>query len=257
MTSVAATMHPVSVARADRFYFRMALTCAGVAFLGFAPTYWIPMVRGTLNVPPLAHLHALLFYGWTLLFIRQTQLVATRRVATHRELGMAGVALASSMLFVGIGLAMGSVKRFAAGGLGEEGRTFAVVSVSAIATFVILFTVAVRLVRKPDVHKRLMLVATISLLQAAVGRWFLYFIGGAPGGAIVAPPPVWRTITPGLLTDILIVVAMVYDRRTFGRVHPAYWIGGAVVLGIQVLRIPVSSTAAWDRTAGWLLSLMP
>jgi hypothetical protein len=257
MTSVAVTADAVGLAGADRFYFRMAIACAAVAFLGFAPTYWMPMVRGTLNVPPLAHLHALLFYGWTLLFIKQTHLVATRRVAAHRELGIAGVALATSMLFVGIGLAMSSVKRFAAGGLAEEGRVFAVVSVSAIVTFVILFAIAVRSVRRPDAHKRLMLIATISLLQAAVGRWFLYFLGGAPGGAITAPPPVWRTITPGLVTDILIVVAMVHDRRTSGRVHPAYWIGGAVVLGIQVLRIPVSSTAAWDRTAGWLLSLMP
>jgi hypothetical protein len=171
------------------------------------------MLRGTLDVPPLAHLHAVVFYGWIVLFIRQTHLAATRRIAAHRELGIAGVALATSMLFVGLGLAMGSVKRFELAGLGDEGRTFAVVSVSTITTFVVLFAIAVRYVRKPDVHKRMMLVATISLLQAAVGRWFIYFLGFAPGGAIVAPPSVSRTIMAGLVTDMLIIAAMVHDRR--------------------------------------------
>ena len=257
MSSVAVAVNAVPIPRADRFYLRMAIVCAGVAVLGFAPTYWIPMLRGTLDVPPLAHLHALVFYGWTVLFIRQTQLAAARRLAAHRELGIAGVALATAMLLIGLALAMSSVRRFASAGLGDEARTFSVVAVSAITTFSVLFAIAVRSVRKPDVHKRLMLVATISLLQAAVGRWFIYFLGGAPGGEITAPPAVARTLLAGVVTDILIVVAMVHDRRTSGRVHPAYWIGGAVVLGVQVLRIPLAATDGWNRTAGWLLSLMP
>jgi hypothetical protein len=61
----------------------------------------------------------------------------------------------------------------------------------------------------------------------------------------------------GLVTDILIIAAMVHDRRTLGHVHPAYWIAGAVVLGVQILRIPIATTDGWNRTAQLLLSLTP
>lgn len=33
------------------------------------------------------------------------------------------------------------------------------------------------------------------------------------------------SVLPGLTVDLLIVVAMIYDRRTRGRVHPAFLVG--------------------------------
>src|SRR5688572_5345102 len=176
----------VSVATpSERFYVRMAAMFVGVAVVGFAPTYWVPMLRGTLDVPPFAHLHAVVFYGWTLLFLRQTSLAASGRMTRHRELGVAGVALATAMLLVGLGLSVNSLRRFEAAGLSESGRAFAIVSVSAITLFAALFTVAVFNVKRPDIHKRVMLVATVSLLQAAIARWFVYFLApDVPAGAI-------------------------------------------------------------------------
>lgn len=46
----------------------MAWVFLAVGVLGFAPTYWVPMLRGSLQVEPLTHIHALLFYGWLVLF---------------------------------------------------------------------------------------------------------------------------------------------------------------------------------------------
>jgi hypothetical protein len=245
-------------AGSQRFYVRMAAIFVAVAVVGFAPTYWVPMLRGTLDVPPFAHLHAAVFYGWTLLFLKQTLLAASGRVARHRELGVAGVALATAMLLVGLGLSVNSLRRFEAAGLSESGRAFAIVSVSAITLFAALFTVAVFNVRRPDVHKRFMLVATASLLQAAVARWFVYFLApDVPAGAIVPPPSINVTVLPAILVDLLIVWAMLHDRRTIGHVHRTYWIAGAAVVATQILRVPLSSTAAWSHVAGWLLALAP
>lgn len=246
-------------ATGERFYVRMAATFVAIAVIGFAPTYWVPLFRGTLDLPPLGHFHALFFYGWTLLFLRQTQLAASGRLVRHRELGLLGIAMATGMCFVGMGMTINSLKRGEAAGFAAA-RPFAIVSFTAILLFAALFAIAIRNVRKPEVHKRLMIVATASLLQAAVGRWFLLFLAPPrPAGLIgpMEPPPVAVTVLPGLLVDLLIVAGMIHDRRTRGRVHPVYWIAGACVLAIQVLRVPISSTSAWTQVTTWLLAVSP
>ena len=242
-----------SAITAERFYVRIAAACLVVAVVGFTPTYWLPLFRGTLNVPAISHVHAAVFYSWTLLFLAQTWLAANRKLTRHREWGVVGVALATTMVFVGMAAAITSLKQSTAEGFGEAVRAFTVIPVSGLVFFVALFTIALMKVRQAETHKRLMLVATVSLLQAAVGRWFLIFIAPVPlGGGPVSPPPVFVTIMPGLLSDLLIVAAMVHDRKTMGRVHPVYWIAGGALVALQVLRVPISTTAAWTQVAHWL-----
>lgn len=245
---------PVALAteKAGRFYVRMAATFVAIAVIGFAPTYWVPMSRGTLAVAPIVHVHAVLFFGWTLLFWVQTALAADGRLTRHRELGVAAVAVATSMCFVGMAVTVSSLRRADAAGFGAAGRAFSAVSVTAIALFAGLVAIALVNVRNPDVHKRLMLVATASLLQAGVGRWFALFL--RPPDAL-GPPPVAVTVMPGLLSDLLIVAGIIHDRRTRGRVHPAYWIVGAAVVAVQVLRVPLSSTRAWTHVTDWLIAM--
>lgn len=241
-------------ARTDRFYVRMAVLCTTVAVLGFAPTYWIPLARGTLHVAPLTHVHALLFYGWILLFLWQTLLIADGKVVRHREMGVVGVALATGNCIVGLGMAINSIKHFETLGLADQAYAFSVVPVTGILLFAGVLIGALLNTAIPDTHKRLMLVATISLLQLGIGRWFAYFL--APPGP-PAPPPVFVTIPPGVLADLMIVAAMIHDRRATGRVHRMYWIGGSCVLAVQLLRLPLSTTNTWAHIARWLISFSP
>ena len=236
--------------RTDRFYLRMASVMVAVAVVGFAPTYWVPMGRGTLVVTPVVHVHALLFFGWMLFFWTQTWLAAHGRIGRHRELGVAGVALACAMCIVGVATATSSLDRAEAAGFGPAGRAFSVVSFTALLFFAVLVAVAVLNVRNPATHKRLMLVATASLLQAGVGRWFALFLR-PPDAA--GPPRAAVTVLPGLASDLLIVAAMIHDRRTRGRVHPVYWIACAVLVALQVLRVPLSTTPAWIRFTEWIV----
>ena len=256
LTAVRDTAFPATVT--DRFYARMAVVCLAVGVIGFAPTYWVPMLRGTLRVAPLAHAHALFFYGWLLLFVRQSALAASGQYVRHRALGLVGIALASGMFFVGTGMAIHSLKESIADGFEPAARAFTIVPVSGIILFAILFVLAIANVRDSEVHKRLMLVNTVGLLQAAVGRWFVLFLAppSAPG-APASPPPVFVTVMPGLAVDLLIVAGMVYDWRTRGRVHRVYWIAGGVTLAVQVLRVPLSQTGAWLHMTNWLLALAP
>ena len=242
----------------DRFYARMAIVCLAVGVIGFAPTYWVPLLRGTLRVAPLAHAHALFFYGWLLLLVRQSALAASGQFVRHRASGLVGIALASGMVFVGLGMAIHSLKASIADGFEPAARAFAIVPISGIVLFAVLFALAIAKVHDSDTHKRLMLVNTAGILQAAVGRWFLLAL--APPrtlGVPVSPPPVFVTVMPGLAVDLLIVAGMIYDWRTRGRIHRVYWIAGGVTLAVQVLRVPLSQTSAWLTVTHWLLAVAP
>lgn len=241
------------------FYVWMAGLCLVMAVVGFAPTYWLPVATGSFQGAPIAHIHGLLFTGWLVFFVVQAWLIASGRPLRHRALGLIGISLATAMVIVGFLVAIHSVMQGIALGFGEQAMRFMSVPVTGIVVFAGLIVAAIAYVRNEDVHKRLMLVATASLLQAAAGRWFRMFlappevlalpIGDAP------PPPVQFTIGPGLVSDIPIIIGIIYDWRTRGRPHPAYLIGGGIVLLAQLGRIPLSATAAWHSTAGWLLAL--
>jgi hypothetical protein len=97
-----------------------------------------------------------------------------------------------------------------------------------------------------------MLLAAISLLDAAVARWFLTFLAppGPPG-----PPPAAVTLLPALVAYLLLVAAIVFDWRTLGRPHPVYLFGGAALIAVKVLNLPISTSAWWHSFAGGILAL--
>ena len=96
------------------------------------------------------------------------------------------------------------------------------------------------------------MLASVSILDAAIARWFLTFL--APPGT-VGPPPVAATTPPAIVVFLLIVVAMIYDWRTRGRPHAVYAIGGTVYLLLKLLNLPLSASQPWTTFAGGLLTL--
>jgi len=237
-----------------RFYVWMASACAIVAFVGFAPTYWLNLSRGTIHAAPIMHIHGALFFSWTIFFVVQTSFVASGRVALHRAWGLFGIALASAMVFAALGVISYSNKFAASIGQLHTAEVFSIVSFSAVVLFAVLVGLAIANVSRPEHHKRWMLLATISLLQPAVARWFIYFLA-PPAIPPLPPAPVYVAIAPGLISDLLIVAAMTYDWRTRGRVHPVYIAGGAAIVIVQLIRQPLSETAAWLAFAHGLTGL--
>ena len=234
------------------FYFYMATACAAVAFLGFAPTYFMPLAAGKFSAPPSVHVHGLVFFAWSLYFVYQAWLPASGQAGRHRSVGLIGVSLATAMTIFGFSAGVTMMKQSAALGQTDAGIAFAIVPWSGILFFAIVFAIGIAMVRRPEVHKRLMLLAGISLLDAAVARWFLTFLAppGPPG-----PPPVAVTIAPALVAYLLLVAAMVHDWRSRGRPHAVYVIGGIVLVAVKLLNLPVSSTQAWHAFAGGILAM--
>lgn len=235
------------------FYFRAALACVAVAFLGFTPTYFAPVVQGSFRGHPIAHLHGIVFFCWTLLFAYQTWLVANSRTARHRDAGLIGISLATAMIFLGLMMAVDSVARGASAGFLNDAKQFMVVPVTGITMFAFLVAIAIANLRNSDVHRRLMLVATATILDADVARWFLTFLEPPPVPGASPVPPVAVALPPALLVDLFIIAGIVHDWRTRGRPHPAYLIAGAAVLLMQLLRAPIATSATWNGIADWLI----
>jgi len=254
MTTITDFNPPRTIAQSQTgyFYFYMALACTAVAFLGFAPTYWLPLAKRSFSASPVVHFHGLLFFAWSLYFAFQGWLAASGKVAWHRTIGMIGVSLATAMTIFGFLVAVNAMKRSAAAGLTDDGIAFAIVPLSGILFFAVVFTLAIAAIRKPETHKRLMLLAGISLLDAAVARWFLTFL--APPGPL-GPPPVPVTIPPALVAYLLLVAAMVFDWRTRGRPHPVYVYGGIALIAVKLLNWPISVTPFWHSFAGGILAM--
>ncbi len=233
------------------FYFYMAIACAAVAFLGFAPTYFVPLAKGSLKASPVVHIHGIVFFAWSLFFIYQSWLGASGRTVRHKSVGLIGVAFATAMTILGIQAGINAMKSAAAIGMTKEGLTFVIVPLAGILFFATVFAIGVAMAKRRETHKRLMLLAAISILDAAIARWFLVFL--APPGAM-GPPPVAVTLPPAMIAALLIVIAMIFDWRTRGRPHQVYVIGGAIYVAIKFLSLPVSTSPAWQSFAGWVLA---
>ncbi len=234
--------------KTSHFYVWMAVSCALVAFGGFAPTYWLQWPVGTFVGPPLLHIHGALFSAWTLLLVWQTYSVANGRVDRHRASGLAGIALATAMVVIGFATAIYSLRTGLAAGFGDRVRAFFIVPVSTLLLFMGFFVAAISNIRRPEWHKRLMLLATISLLPAAVARWFFVAAtGGGPGlrPGLGQPLPVSFAAAPGLLVELLMVAGMIYDWRSRGRPHLAWLLGAAITTAVVLLRSPISATSGW------------
>lgn len=237
------------------FYVWMAGVCALIAFGGFAPTYWLQLAPGTFVGSPLLHLHGLLFSAWTLFFLLQTLFAAVGRVSRHRAWGFLGVSLATAMVFVGFAVANDVLAARLAAGFGDRARAFHIVSTSMITLFGLFVGAAIAYVTRPEIHKRLMLLGTIAMLPPAIAR--LLFAVNVGIGAGLRPglgPPrsVESVITSALVTDALILAGVIYDVRTRGRIHPAYAIGGVIIVAVQFLRVPLSTTQSWYAVADFL-----
>lgn len=221
------------------FYISMAIAAVITVFAGFAPTYYLRPYYNTAPLMPLLHLHGIVFTSWLALFLVQTTLVAAHRTDIHRRLGILGGVIAAFMVLLGFTTAVIRASQGATPIPGVSPLSFLVVPLGDISVFAILVGAGFYYRRRPDVHKRLMLLATISILAAAIAR--------LPFAIMQAGPPAFFGFT-----DVFVLACIVYDLITLKRVHRATWFGAILIIASQPLRLMLGGTHAWLAFAGWL-----
>ena len=230
---------PRRVAGERPMYTWAVLAAFAAIFIGFAPTYFLKTFFGTPELTAVKHVHGVVMSAWFALFLVQARLVASGNTAMHRKLGVAGIALAGLVVYVGLQAGIASARAGVTPLPQIPPLAFFIMPVGEMVAFTLLFTAAILLRRKSAWHKRLMLVATIAMVVPAFARWPLIGAGG---------PPVFFG-----MADLIIIACMVYDRRKNGRFHPALVSGLAIVMVSQVGRLALAGTAFWMDFARWVV----
>ena len=231
-----------NVPKRSLFFPWMSFAFLAVALAGFSTTFFLPLFRGTFQAPAIIYVHGALLFAWLLLFIAQAQLVRTRQVPLHRRLGWAGAALGVAIVGSGIAVGFHATARDLAAGGGDDARGQLVNIVIEMLVFGALVAAAVAVRRDRESHKRLLLLATISILGPAWFR-FRHFLPGLPNPLVVL----------SLVADSILLVAIAYDLFAYRRVHPVYlWVGGAMV-AVHMTELFASESALWLRVSRTLL----
>ena len=219
----------------SRFYVSMAVLLLAMIVVGFWPSYFGPLLSGTTNAPWILHLHGAIYMGWMFALVAQTVLAAQGKIREHRALGNVGIALGTIVFVMGLIVSfVAPVMTYNAGTRTlEEAAGFLLIPLGDMALFGPLFFAAVAYKAKPELHKRLMILATIAIAFAAIFRM----------QAIGLP------LSYGLaLWFVLPVIGMAFDYKKHGRIHPVYYVGTAGMI-VAALRIPFSASETWISIA--------
>lgn len=227
------------------FYSGVGLFVAAVAFAGFARSYylsrWFPPPPNTPEFTALLAVHAMVFTAWVALMVVQPLLIAADNRALHRRLGYAGAAVAAAMFVVG------NLSAIAAMNVGFKGlgnpHAFYAVPFFAINSFAVTVLLAVLWRKHAETHKRLMLLANVGLIGAAIAR--------LPLDIVQAGAPFTFIFLPNLIT----LAGIVHDRLTRGRVHPVWIGGGLAMLATQLVLFPLMGSASWLAFARYMAGL--
>ena len=216
------------------------------------PSYFIKVSNHTFSLPAIFHVHAVLFFSWTLLNAAQAWFVATGRVFNHRNWGLLGVALATAMAVSVVLLIITGIKLSEAHGMGLPAKRFAFLSFSGVVKFVLLFGAAIYFVHKRELHKRLIVIANCNIISAPIGRLVNLSL---PAASHAGPPPAYAIIIILLLGYWPVLAGMAFDWRTRGRPHPIYLVG-LLSLATGLLVPLMSQSDAWLTIVDHLTKLM-
>jgi hypothetical protein len=210
-----------------RLYTATGVLAALVVFVGFSRTFYL---RTWFDVPPLSalrYLHGALMTTWYALFLSQVMLVSRRRVDLHRRLGIFTALTAAAIVPVGSATAIEFIRRVSTDA--DEAPIAAIIAgydFVSLLVFALFVGTALIFRRRSDVHKRLMTLASLSLLGPALARMF------------TDEQALW-------LTYALVLTPVAIDTWRHRRLHPAFGWGGALFLLSSRLAVQAATSKPW------------
>jgi hypothetical protein len=222
------------------FFGGTAFLLCVVVVIGFTPTYFGAGVFRAPLPSPILHIHGAVFSLWMILFLVQTAFIGAHRVRWHRTLGTVAFCLPPLMVVLGMIAAVDALHRgVRIGPLTPE--VSLAIPLLGIFAFAVVITASWRTRRRPDAHKRLILLATMGLTEAAWGRFPWNRMGIAPAAGAVG----------GL--GILVLLLVAYDLIALHRVHRSTMWAAPFTFALSAFAVPIGMTAAWHAFAGALL----
>jgi hypothetical protein len=215
------------------FYFAMSLLVAAIVVWGFSHSINDNLFHPAVPRPFLLWIHGAAFSGWVAFYIFQSALVRTRNVKWHRFFGWFGVGLATVMVALGFTIAV-IMGHFDAVQLHQPDPTFLAIPFSDMTFFAVLFSLAIYWRRKPELHRRLLLIATCALLDAPFGR-IIYIFDHSLFYICV---------------DAVMLLGLVRDLLVNRRIHKVYLVALPALMVCQVFVVYL-----WRGAPGWWVQM--
>jgi hypothetical protein len=228
-----------------RFYLGMGFVALGLVFWGFAPTYYLKLIFGTPALSSRLHIHGAVMSSWLVLFFAQACLISARRTDLHRRLGIIGIVIAIGVVLVGSTTTINAAAREVGLHSTEANVRVAVLGLELVqmALFAGLVATAIGMRRRPDFHKRLMLLATACMMPSALSRI-----------PVKLTFMVSNFVSILILFNVFVIVCALIDTVRNHRLHPAFGWGGAIVIGALNLAYLIATSPQWLRFGTWLVS---
>jgi hypothetical protein len=220
------------------FYFFMSLLIAATVLYGFSHTIDHNLIHPSPLPPLVLYIHAIVFPGWVVFFIAQSALIRSHNVRVHRRLGWFGVGLAVAIVVLGV-LTATSMDRFAIQQkVPVNAAAFLIVQLMDIACFAVPFALAIYWRKKPEFHRRLVLIASCALTDAAFGRF-----------------PALPFIFSPVGVDALICLGVIRDFIVERRVHKVYLYALPILIVCQIVAMEtfVHASPWWVHVANGIL----
>jgi hypothetical protein len=214
--------------------------------IGFGRTFLIPVAAGTFQAPLIIYVHGGFAFAWVLLFLMQTILLRKGQLPVHRRMGYTGVIVALGAAVTMIPAGLYQIERDLIKGLGETAVSSIVGVITTAVIFFGLVTAGVIYRSRPQVHKRLMLLATLTLLWPAWFRFRHYF-------PAVPRPDIWFAL---VLADLFIVIAIVWELVYYKKVHPVLLYVGLFIIAEHVLEVVNFDSPYWRTMAAFVYSVV-
>jgi hypothetical protein len=225
--------------RKGRYFFvAMAILFPIVVFFGFFPSFQ-SLHNGTLEVHWLTHIHSAVMTSWILLYLTQTVLVASGNLKIHRRLGLLSGVLG---VFVFLVMAMVSFNIVIANHPPEGSFLFDLLLIDfyEMLCFALFFTWGMRLRKKnSSAHKRLLTLATVVLLSAAVDR--IQRNNSFPSFGMEYPAFSF------IYLNILLIPLFLYDLFTLRRIHKMTLLGTVIVILFQIVVSTTYNSLSWHK----------
>lgn len=218
------------------------------AYLGFTLLIWLGILTGFLpeiaeegfHYPLIVHVHAMAFGGWLTLLTVQCWLIRSNCRDLHRRLGIFGAVLAVAVVIIGPETALVMDRIYYA----ENGKPpiFLSVQLADLIALAGLIAVGLALRKRAQLHKTMIMLATIALSVAGFARGL---------GKLIAPlfpqGPVqfYEHIYGG--TDLMMLAFVIYHAASRRTLSPALLLGSASIVALHLLATQLYFWEGWKE----------
>jgi hypothetical protein len=222
-------------------YFILGLIIATIVVAGFSQTFNARLLHAPSPRPPIVYIHVAVVASWIILFLLQSALIATGNVKLHRKVGLLGFALGVTLAITGVAVSIVSLRLYTRPGHSDP-APFLAIFLNDMIQYSAFFGLAIYWRKKPEFHRRLMFIATCTLLSAPMIRLLPMDLDSRNEWIYVG-------------VDALILLGWARDWMINKRIHPVYLYGlPAALLGqLIALHLDLSPSPTWMAIAHRIL----